>query len=216
MLSYVFPEISQESLDNLSLGQQNSLLLRIRNDLFGPDLQSVVTCPRCKENLELNFPLLDEQEGNTNIGGEIQLSQGGYDLRFRLPRVKDLIELSEAADVSSANIEILDRCLIEARYLGESCKTEQLPQELIEAISELMSERDPQSNIQLSISCPLCHHSWEEDLDIASFLWAEIDAWAYRTLREVHALSLSYGWSEADILALSPLRRRIYLEMVYG
>ena len=50
--------------------------------------------------------------------------------------------------------------------------------------------------------------------DIAGFFWAELDAWARRLLREIHTLARFYGWSEAEILALSPLRRRCYLEMV--
>ena len=34
-----------------------------------------------------------------------------------------------------------------------------------------------------------------------------------RILREVHTLAAAYGWSEAEILALSPARRRVYLEL---
>ena len=50
--------------------------------------------------------------------------------------------------------------------------------------------------------------------DIVSFFWAEIDAWARRVLREVNVLARAYGWRESDILALSPVRRQIYLSMV--
>ena len=40
------------------------------------------------------------------------------------------------------------------------------------------------------------------------------DAWALRTLAEVHRLASAYGWREQDILALSPARRQLYLGMV--
>jgi hypothetical protein len=50
--------------------------------------------------------------------------------------------------------------------------------------------------------------------DIASYFWDEINAWANRILREVHILASRYGWSERDILALSPWRRQFYLDMV--
>jgi hypothetical protein len=33
-------------------------------------------------------------------------------------------------------------------------------------------------------------------------------------LLEVHALASHYGWTEPDVLALPPARRRAYLEMV--
>jgi len=50
--------------------------------------------------------------------------------------------------------------------------------------------------------------------DILTYLWSEIEDWAQRLLLEVHTLALAYGWSERDILAMSPRRRRLYLEMV--
>lgn len=49
--------------------------------------------------------------------------------------------------------------------------------------------------------------------DIGAYLWEEVDAWADRTLRDVHLLAASYGWSERDILDLSPARRGRYLEL---
>jgi hypothetical protein len=50
--------------------------------------------------------------------------------------------------------------------------------------------------------------------DIASFFWTEIAAEAKRLLGEVHILASAYGWREADILSLNPLRRRFYLEAI--
>ena len=37
---------------------------------------------------------------------------------------------------------------------------------------------------------------------------------ARRLLPEVHALASSYGWSEKEILALSPARRRSYIALL--
>ena len=65
-------------------------------------------------------------------------------------------------------------------------------------------------------TCPACTFTWSEPFDIVTFFWAEIDAWARRLLADVHVLASSYGWSERDILALSPVRRQYYLEMVNG
>ena len=55
-----------------------------------------------------------------------------------------------------------------------------------------------------------------ENFDVAAFLWASVERWALLTLRDVHQLALAYGWGEGDVLALSPLRRQLYLEMAYG
>jgi hypothetical protein len=50
--------------------------------------------------------------------------------------------------------------------------------------------------------------------DIVPYLWTEINAWAMRLLREIHSLATAYGWREADILAMSAVRRHWYLEMI--
>jgi len=47
-----------------------------------------------------------------------------------------------------------------------------------------------------------------------AYLWNEIDAWAYRTLQEVHTLAKAYGWSEEEILRLSAWRRHFYISLV--
>jgi hypothetical protein len=77
-----------------------------------------------------------------------------------------------------------------------------------------MAEADPQANVQLAITCPVCSKHWQAGFDIVSFFWNEIDAWAHRLLQEVHTLASAYGWREADILAMSPWRRQCYLAMI--
>ena len=65
-------------------------------------------------------------------------------------------------------------------------------------------------------TCPACGHDASITFDVVSYLWNEIDEWAKRVLVEVHVLAAAYGWSERDVLALSPRRRRLYLEMQGG
>ncbi len=77
-----------------------------------------------------------------------------------------------------------------------------------------MAEADPLADARLALSCPACGRPWEAAFDVVAFLWGELDAWARRTFAEVHALASAYGWREADVLALSPERRRIYLDLV--
>ena len=43
-------------------------------------------------------------------------------------------------------------------------------------------------------------------------VWSDLTDWVGRTLTEVHQLARAYGWSEAEILAMSGWRRRWYLE----
>lgn len=77
-----------------------------------------------------------------------------------------------------------------------------------------MEELDPQAVVRLKIVCDSCQHQWDEEFEVASFLWGEVDAWAGRLLREVHVLARAYAWREEDILAMSSRRRHCYLEML--
>jgi hypothetical protein len=77
-----------------------------------------------------------------------------------------------------------------------------------------MQSSDPQADLRFTLHCQVCSHEWEAGFDIAQFLWTEVDAWASRTLFDVHCLARAYGWREADILSLSPWRRQCYLEML--
>jgi hypothetical protein len=83
-------------------------------------------------------------------------------------------------------------------------------------ITTLISQADPHVEIWLALNCPVCDHRWKITLDITSYLWAEIDRWARRLLSQVHIIASNYGWGESDILALSPLRRQNYLDLIQG
>ena len=69
------------------------------------------------------------------------------------------------------------------------------------AIASAWPSRSPPSTAtcprRLAIECPACGRAADVPFAIATFLWREVDAWARRTLREVHALARAYGWSEA-------------------
>ena len=82
------------------------------------------------------------------------------------------------------------------------------------ALARTVAECDPQADIDLELTCPACGAQWRTPFDITGFLWRELEAWAMRTLRETHLLASAYGWSEADILALSAWRRQHYLDLV--
>ena len=109
---------------------------------------------------------------------------------------------------------LFERCLIAAKLGGESVRAEQLPAQVVDAVAKCLAEADPQADVQLDISCPFCGWNWQASFDIVAFLWTEIEARACRLLQDVHVLARAYGWSEREVLDLSPLRRELYLEMV--
>ena len=95
--------------------------------------------------------------------------------------------------------------MIEASWAGAAAAPGDLPDEVLAALADEMSARDPQAEVLLDLTCPTCGASWQTVFDIAAYFWAELAAEAKRLLREVDALARVYGWREADILALSPV-----------
>ena len=103
--------------------------------------------------------------------------------------------------------------MLESTRDGDDVPVASLPETVTEALASTMAEADPQGDVELALECPACGHAWRAGFDVASFLWAELDAWSRRTLDDVHVLASAYGWSENEILALGP-RRQHYLERV--
>jgi hypothetical protein len=105
------------------------------------------------------------------------------------------------------------RLLLKRCHTGENLPKNVWSDEEIEAVGQSMSAADPLAEILLSFDCPSCGAHFEESLDLPSFLWSEIECCAKRLLFEVHTLASAYGWSQAEVLSLSPARRKCYLNM---
>jgi hypothetical protein len=138
----------------------------------------------------------------------------GYKVRFRLPNSVDLAQIACCRDIVAARNLLVQRCVLQASLDGVEVGVTALPEAITAALAECMSGYDPQAEVELNLTCPVCGQSWSVMFDIVSFFWTEICAQAKRLLREVHTLARVYGWREADILFLSTARRQFYLEMV--
>jgi len=219
LLATVHPEMSDEQLLKLPIGQRDGLALRLREMLFGPQLISLSTCPSCTERLELALNVADikvASNGSANSSTEepLSLKSEGFELEFRLPDSQDLMFIEALTSIDEARRILLERCLLSASRNGQACAIAKLPEEILDKVEATMSEADPQADVQLDLFCPACRHSWLATFDISSYLWNEISVWAQRVLNEVHLLAKAYSWREADILAMSSARRRFYLERV--
>jgi len=215
LLTLTDPGAPRERLAALTIGQRDAHMLSLRESAFGPQMTGVVTCPACSRQLELNFTVSSVRVAPPpEAAGLCALAHGDYQVEFRIPNGDDLTALTPDLDRSANQRRLLERCLLSLRRHGETVPFEELPDELRTVVSDRMAEADPQADVQLSLACPDCGHRWQAPLDILSYLWAEIHAWATRLLGDIHTLASAYGWRESDILALSPWRRQAYLEMI--
>lgn len=221
-LAAAWPDRPLDELARLPVGRRNRLLLELRLALFGPQLELQTACPRCAEPLEMQIPISllaargEAPEADPDTGHTLETD--GLAIHFRLP---DSLDLLEAAAASEPRKLLLERCVtgIEATTPAGALPAAgkgspvALPPETEAQLGEAMRLLDPLADASFALTCPACAETWATPFDIGGSLWIEIDAWAYRTLREIHWLASAYGWSEADILALGSWRRQAYLQM---
>lgn len=217
----VFPVLATAYLDcpideltALSIGERDRRLLTLRQSTFGSQLASVANCSRCGELLEWEIETANLlMEKPTKSSGDLSVDVENYYVRFRLPNTLDLSSISNCPDTSSARQRLLENCISDVQHEGEQISPSALPVSVTTEIVKRMAEADPQADLEVDLSCPACGKQWQAQFDIESFFWTELSAWAQRILLEVHGLARAYGWSESDILNLSPWRRQFYLGM---
>jgi hypothetical protein len=216
LLAMAWPDTSTDEWALVSIGQRDGFLLTLREELFGTRLEAVAICPKCEEQLELDFSTQDIRAAvpaSPSPGSSLQVDARGYEVQFSLPTSADLIEIAKPAEAGGRET-LLERCVAVSRLYGTAVDPATMPDEVTDAIVSEMARADPQAEVQVALVCSSCRHNWSMAFDILSFLCNEIDDWAQRILREVCALASSFGWSEGDILAMSANRRRLYLDLI--
>jgi hypothetical protein len=214
LLGAAAPGQSADGLADMSIGQRDGCLLSLRESQFGPLVTGIVTCRACQEQIEVDFDIRQVQVSPPASTAPLTVSRSGYRVDFRLPGSGDIEPSIHDGDVEATRRALFERCVVSAYRDGREVSAASVPPQVVDAVEARMGAADPQADIRLALTCSECAFAWAVTFDIATFLWAEVDASARRTLLEVHTLASAYGWREADILALSPPRRRFYIEAV--
>jgi len=213
LLSTFCPETPWNELERMSIGKRDAMLLTFRELLFGSQFTATTTCPHCRLLVDLGFSAAEVRTETQGVQPESFLvSVGQYRFSCRLPDSHDLLAVRHGRDTEEIAAVLFARCVRQTN--GDEVELTSLPDEVSEAVVAEIARHDPQGDIRFDLVCPDCSHRWEAIFDIVTFAWNEIGAWAGRLLRQVHTLARAYGWREAEILALSPFRRRMYLEML--
>lgn len=203
-----------EALEALPLGERDRRLLGLRIVTAGRRLDAFARCPSCGEPLDLSLDAGALLTACGPIPAAGELARQDLTLRFRPVSSADLLAVERCAEVEEARRRLAGRCLLEARRGGRTVDAAALSEEELTDLSQALADADPGAELLFDLRCPACEAAWQQVLDVAAFVWEELEAQAQRLLGEVHVLARAYGWREADVLALSPQRRRIYLEMV--
>jgi hypothetical protein len=213
LLSLAEPETDMQSLAAITIGDRDRRLLTLRESWFGPGMSGLVSCPNCHQELEIELATTDLRMIAGQAAPNLTVRSDACEIRLRFPDSRDLIAATDRG-VEDTVRSLLRACVVSATIDGVGVEPEELPSHLVALAAKCLSDGDPLADLRLNLGCINCGRHWQKPFDIVPFLWAELEAWAGRTLREIHVLASAYGWSEGEILSLSAIRRQSYLRML--
>lgn len=218
LLDAAWPEVGIGNWAGAPVGQRDCGLLGLHESMFGAELATTTRCPCCTERLESTFTTGDVRVRAPAVPVARppgRLREQEYEIDYRLPTSADLLEIAASGlDTEAASRELMRRCVLAVRQADRSVDPITLPTPVLARLGEQMTGEDPEAEIYLRLTCPSCGHAWRASFDIVSYLWSELEEWARQVLADIHTLAGAYGWSERQILTLSPVRRQLYVDMV--
>jgi hypothetical protein len=216
--------VAPETAASLTAGDREALLLNLRRLSLGERLQCVVNCPEphCGERLDLDLRVSDlllPPYLHTRERYETTIAENGdaYHVRFRLPTGAYQEEAAALvrSDPQAAADLLLRRC-VEGVVTEDGRGVEDLPPVIVDRLPAVMAELDPQAELVLNLACPACDDVFSALFDAAAYLFQELDDRTRHIYGEVHLLALYYHWSEAEIMDMTPRKRRLYLDLLAG
>ncbi|MGH4024803.1 MAG: hypothetical protein ACRDRV_09480 [Pseudonocardiaceae bacterium] len=192
----------------VDVGSREVLLARLLESAIGGLGWAQACCAACGEQLDVPVDVAAIARSPVHEVGEVmQTVVDESAVSFRLPTTADLRTLRDA-DPAQARRLLLTRCL-----QGEGIEATAVSDKVADAVDAAMEQASPCGAIEIVVACPGCGTVTPSALDVSVLLWAEVEARAVALLHDVHALATAYGWTEADVLALSPQRRAAYLNL---
>jgi hypothetical protein len=189
---------------DLPVGESAALAVRLHAELFGDEVEGLVTCEPCGTVLDVSVPLaaLPSAHGDAAVVGE---------LRVRAPTTRDLLAARDSPDPARA---LLAACVTGAG--GAPADPGALDEVSLGLVDDAAEELAGAAAIVVRVTCPECGAAVTAPLDVGALLAERVARAAAEALAEVAELAAAFGWSEAEVLALTPLRRRAYVDLVRG
>ena len=214
LLQFAWPDAA---VAQWPLGLANARLLELRAALFGSAWDCVADCPACAQVAEvrLDIPAMLAAVPNNDAAqapGWHAIDESPATPHFRLPVLADLASAGPADSTSAARL--LHAIVAAPAPHATDAALVDVPPHMRTAIEQQLLCLDPLAAIDIVMDCPSCGHRWRAAAEVIGMLWADVSALAKRLLADVTRLAAVFGWSEQQILALSPVRRQRYLDMV--
>lgn len=199
---------------DLTVGQREALALRLRATALSSPMRAMMSCPDCREVLELALDPVALADAAGVPAGEAVLEADGYRLTCRPVRGADQEEAAAALPDAEPARLLLSRCVRATDADGQPIPVAALPDEVAERAAAMLLDLDPGAETTLAATCPACGAAVSGALDAGAFVLSELARRAAALPAEVLAIARATGWREAEILAMPPARRRRYARLL--
>ncbi len=159
-----------------------------------------ITCDACTAAMDLPLALGAFRRESDPLAVACDL--GGETVEVAMPTGADQRAWLAAGDDAPAAML--------ARLLPDAAD-DRLP-----AVEAALAEADPLTVLEIETRCPECDAENRLELDLEAICLALLAAARPRLIDDIHALAMAYHWTEAEILAVPPERRRLYLDRIGG
>jgi hypothetical protein len=158
-------------------------------------------CPGCSTPMEAEVPV-DHLVGTHDARRADAPPDDGD-----APRVPDVADIVAAARLTPDEA---------AGELAARCGLDELDDESLAATLARWDDDHVLLAPALSVMCPTCGREADVAIDAVALAWATIDDLATAVFDDVGALARGFGWTEPEVLAVPPARRRMYRDLLEG
>lgn len=207
---------AQEGSAAPSLAARNAQLATLHARWFGAELELLSHCPACGAAAQFSgdcAALAAHCSGDEHEAAQC-LTMDDHRIEFRLPNAGDVAAASaRSLDDDGFARALLERCVLASTRGGNTVAPGDLSLAVLDALSLRIEALSPGASVTFAVACPQCATPWEARLDLGLTVWQKVQGAAERLLLDVDTLARHYGWTEGDVLALSPTRRAAYIQL---
>lgn len=218
--------ITADLMRDLSVGDRDYLLLKLREVTFGAALSRVLACPKpaCDARMDLDLAISDfpVHERPSRASHRVQLDghvdRMAFDVEFRVPRGREqeLIAAQPTGSPDALRERLLASCVVRAvcADTGAESSFAALSPAGRRALAEAIEEAAPRIDLEVELVCPECGAPFDVAFDAAALLLDDLGASRAALERELHLLALHYHWSLGELLGLTRPRRQRFLRLL--
>ncbi|KQR15992.1 hypothetical protein [Cellulomonas sp. Leaf334] len=175
----------------------------------GPTLATVLGCPTCGQVLDVPLDLRALADSAQSAHDESdplerRVACASGEVVVRAPTTSDVLDAITSSDP--------------ARHLRERCETwppgAGTTDDDLAQVARAADDLTGLAAATVRASCPGCGQDVTADVDVVDLLTDQVTEQARTLLADVAELAAAYGWSQDAVLAMTPVRRRAYLDLV--